>query len=71
MGGENVTNYRFEYVTMRKGIAAELVGFSGGFVKDSTVAGRVITVDYVPLPSNVQIVPLECGVWLPGVQAAK
>jgi hypothetical protein len=68
VGGDYVTSYRFEYDPPAKGTpATRLVGFSGAFVKNSIVLKKVITVEYVPLPKASQIVTLDCGVMLPGV----
>lgn len=67
-GGDYVINYRFEYAAAARGsVVSQVVGFSGGLVKDSSVTGKVYTMEYVPLPEQFQIVPLDCGVWLPGV----
>jgi len=69
-GGDYVNNFRFEYAPPRAGRAAtELLSFSGGFVKNSAFLGKVVTVDYVPLPKPFQVVALDCGVLLPGIQA--
>lgn len=68
MGGDYVNNFRFEYATPTKGrVATGLLSFSGGFVKNSTILGRVITIEYVPLQNSFQVVGLDCGALLPGV----
>lgn len=68
VGGDYVTNLRFEYESPPKGgIATRLVGFSGGFVKNSMILKKVLTIEFVPLPKRYQVVTLDCGVLLPGV----
>lgn len=70
LGGDYVNNFRFEYAPPAAARAAtELVGFSGGFVKNSTLLGKVVTIEYVPLSKPFQVVALDCGVLLPGPQA--
>ncbi len=50
LGGTYVTTQRFRYEKPRKGEMVErLIGYSGGFVKNSTIAQQVITVDFIPL----------------------
>jgi len=68
IGGDYVNNFRFEYEPATKGaLATRLIGFSGGFVKDSAILKKVLTVEYVPLPKRNQVVSLDCGALLPGV----
>jgi hypothetical protein len=68
LGGDYVNNFRFEYALPASGRSAtELLGFSGGFVKDSAILGKVIAIEYVPLPKAFQVLPLDCGALLPGV----
>jgi hypothetical protein len=70
LGGDYVNNLRFEYATPAVGRAAnELLSFSGGFVKNSSLLGKVITIDYVPLVRAFLVIALDCGVLLPGVRA--
>jgi hypothetical protein len=44
-----------------------VLGYSGGFTKDSTTLKRVITVEYVPLKGRDVTRPLSCQAMLPGV----
>jgi hypothetical protein len=68
-GGDTTASYRFDYAPVAAGrTATQLVGFSGGFVKDSTILKRVVTIDYVPLPESYQVIGLDCGVLAPGLQ---
>lgn len=68
VGGDYVNNLRFAYAPVREGgIASRLIGFSGGFVKNSVILKQTLTVQYVPLPQAHQVMPLDCGVLLPGV----
>lgn len=68
LGGDYVNNFRFEYALPATGQpATQLLGFSGGFVKNSAILGKVITIEYVPLPKAIQVLPLDCGALLPGV----
>ena len=69
IGGDYVNNLRFEYEMPQKGLAAtRLRGFSGGFVKNSAILQKVLTIEYVPLPKRNQVLTLDCGVLLPGVE---
>ncbi len=69
IGGSYVNNFRFGVGPLKQGgIAGELANFSGAFVKQSIVLKRVITVEYVPLPRGWQVVKLDCGVLLPGLE---
>lgn len=68
MFGDYVNNLRFDYEFTGKGkIADRLVGFSGGFVKNSAILKKVLTIEYVPLKKFNQVIKLDCGVLLPGV----
>ena len=68
IGGEYTNNFRFDYEQPREsGIASRLVGFSGGYVKNSVILRKTLTVQYVPLPNMNQVVNLDCGVLLPGL----
>ena len=68
MFGDYVNNLRFDYQMVGKGeIANRLVGFSGGYVKNSALLKKVITTEYVPLPKDNQVVKLDCDVLLPGI----
>lgn len=66
LGGTYTNNFRFGY---RRGSAEayELTSFSGGFVKNSWIAGKILTVEFVPLPKPWQVLKLDCGLGLPGV----
>lgn len=68
MFGDYVVNLRFDYESTGKGeIANRLVGFSGGYVKNSDLVKKVLTSEYVPLPKANQIMKLDCDMLLPGV----
>ena len=68
IGGDYVNNLRFSYASPRGGsIASKLINFSGGFVKNSVILKRTLTVQYVPLPNAHQVVTLDCGALLPGL----
>lgn len=68
IGGDYVTNLRFDYETTGKDKAVtRLTGFSGGYVKNSVILKKVLTTDYVPLPKANQVMELDCGVLLPGI----
>jgi hypothetical protein len=68
MFGDYVNNLRFDYESAGKGeIVNRLVGFSGGYVKDSALLKRVLTTEYVPLRKINQVMRLDCDVLLPGV----
>lgn len=57
----------FRFHPVAKGeVATTLKGFSGAFVKNSVILNRVLTVEYVPLPKEYQVVNLDCGIRLPG-----
>ena len=66
--GDYVNNFRFDYAPPGKNeIIDRLIGFSGGYVKNSTLLKKVLTTDYVPLPKANQVLKLDCDVLLPGV----
>lgn len=68
IGGDYLVNLRFDYKPVGKDkIANRLIGFSGGYVKHSVILKRVLTTDYVPLPKASQVMKLDCGVLLPGI----
>jgi hypothetical protein len=61
---------RFEYAPpLKDGAATDLIGFSGALIKNSTILGKVLTTEYIPLPRQFQVVPLGCGALVPGVRA--
>jgi len=67
--GDYITTLRFDYEPVQKDkIATKLLGFSGGFVKNSVLVKEVLTVNYIPLPKKDQIIKLDCGVLLPGIE---
>jgi hypothetical protein len=68
IGGDYVTNLRFDYKPVGKDkIVNRLIGFSGGYVKNSLILKRILTIDYIPLPKANQVVKMDCGVLLPGI----
>jgi hypothetical protein len=68
IGGDYVVNLRFDYKpTGKDKIVNHLIGFSGGYVKNSILLKKVLTTDYVPLPKVSQVIKLDCGVLLPGI----
>jgi len=61
MFGDYVNNLRFDYESTGKGeIANRLVGFSGGYVKNSALLKKVLTTEYVPLQNADQIMKMDC-----------
>lgn len=68
IGGDYVNSFRFTYDRPRDGgPATRLIEFSGGFVKNSVILKRTLTIQYVPLPQAHQVVTLDCGALLPGI----
>lgn len=68
IGGDYVVNLRFDYEPVGKDkIVNRLIGFSGGYVKNSVLLKKVLTTDYLPLPKANQVMKLDCGVLLPGI----
>lgn len=68
MFGDYVNNLRFDYESAGRGeIVNRLVGFNGGYVKNSTILKKVLTTEYVPLKKANQVIKLDCDVLLPGV----
>jgi hypothetical protein len=65
--GDYVNTLRFEYEPEKGEITSKLTGFSGGYVKNSALLKKVITTEYVPLPNKYQVINLDCGVQLPGI----
>jgi hypothetical protein len=60
MFGDYVNNLRFDYeATDKDKIVYRLVGFSGGYVKNSHLLKEIITTDYVPLPHGNQVMKLD------------
>jgi len=72
MFGDYVTNLRFDYETARKGeIVNRLIGFSGGYVKNSVLLKKILTTEYIPLPKRNQVMKLDCDALLPGVDKGR
>jgi len=68
MFGDYINNLRFDYESVEKDkIINRLIGFSGGYIKNSSILKKVFTIEYVPLPEANQIVKLDCEVLLPGI----
>lgn len=67
--GDYVNNLRFEYESAgpKDIIVHRLIGFSGGFVKNSAIAKEALAIEYVPLPKANQVMKLDCDVLLPGI----
>jgi hypothetical protein len=56
IGGDYVVNLRFDYKPVGKDrIVNRLIGFSGGYVKNSVLLKKVLTTDYLPLPKANQV----------------
>jgi hypothetical protein len=68
MFGDYTTNLRFDYEAVGKGeIINHLIGFSGGYIKNSSLLKKVLTTEYIPLPKRNQVMKLDCDALLPGV----
>lgn len=68
IGGDYVNNLRFDYEPVGKDkIVNRLIGFSGGFVKNSAILKKALTIEYVPLTKANQVMKLDCDVLLPGI----
>ena len=69
--GDYINSLRFDYdyekMPIDGTIITHLTGFSGGFVKNSGIINKVFTADFVPLPKANQVMELDCGVLLPGI----
>ena len=63
--------YRFEYAIksdeQSNKFFGDLTGFSGAAVKNSTILGRIISWDFVPLQGRYPKIKLDCDVSLDGV----
>lgn len=72
IGGDSVTTQRFRYEKAREGeTVTRLIGYSGGFVKNSITAQQVITVEFVALKGAFKEIKLDCPLGLPGVDVSK
>jgi hypothetical protein len=72
IGGNYTTTQRFTYEKPHdSGIVKKLIGYSGGFVKNSIIAQQVITIEYVTLKGSYKEITLGCPMGLPGVDVAK
>ena len=66
--GDYVNNLRFDYEPAGKDkMVDRLIGFSGGYVKNSALLKKVLTTEYIPLPKAHQVIKLDCDVLLPGI----
>ena len=70
-GGEIGTTHRFGFEPARGDatFATRITSYSGGFVKNSQILQKVITVNYVPLKNPFQEVVLQCAALLPGLDS--
>lgn len=68
-GGEYTTTLQFVYEpTKRKDVAPELIGFSGGYIKNLLLDKKTITTSYVPLSKKNTLIKMDCDVLLPGIE---
>ncbi len=69
IGGNYVSTHRFTYEKTREDrMAMKLIGYSGGYVKNSDIVQRVVIVEFVPLKGVYkEIQKLDCPLGLPGV----
>lgn len=63
LGGASTSTFRFGYGQN----PSRVTSVSGGFVKNSDIVGKIITVEYVPLIGAYSERKLDCVVRLPGV----
>ena len=70
MIGAYVNNMRFEYLPAGddKAFVTRLTGFSGGYFKNAPGLKMSFKLDYVPLTKSSQVMNLDCGVILPGIE---
>lgn len=72
IGGDSATTQRFKYEKPRNGEKVnKLIGYSGGFVKNSIILKKVITIEYVPFIGAYKEIKLDCPLGLPGVDISK
>jgi hypothetical protein len=68
MVGDYIKNLRFDYEPRNDDKpVTRLTGFSGSYVKNSAALNKVFSIEYVPLPKANQIMKLDCGALLPGI----
>lgn len=68
LGGESTIRLRIGYAHAgNNNVATKVTSFTGGFVKNSIILKKVLTVEYVPLPREWQDVIMDCPASLPGV----
>lgn len=69
MFGDTKATYRFVLAAKQPSnlMATKLEGFSGAYVKDSRLAGKLITVEFVPLRGEFARVDLACPTKLRGL----
>ncbi len=73
LGGESNCTYLFGFALDRSlNFTNKVTSFSGGFIKHSELANRVITIEYVPFIGIGVIVELDCNtVGVPAVDTTK
>lgn len=52
-------------------MVTRLVGYSGGFVKNSIVAQQVLTIEFVPFRGTYKEAKLDCPLGLPGIEVSE
>jgi len=72
-GGDYTTNLQFDYEPIKKGkdVFPELIGFSGGYMKNSTILKKTIITEFVPLSKRNTLIKMDCDVLLPGIEKVK
>jgi len=66
--GEYTTTLQFVYEpTKRKDVFPELIGFSGGYIKNLLLDKKTITTSFVPLSKKNTLIKMDCDVLLPGI----
>lgn len=69
IASEVTTRFRIGYETTPSiSLSTKVTSFSGGFVKNSTLLRKVITVEYVPLIGSFSEIKLDCAALLPGIE---
>lgn len=74
IGGDYVKTHRIGFEPARGDAifaTARVASYTGGFVKDSQILKKVITVNYVALKNRSQEVTLDCAALLPGVDSGR